>query len=162
MCREYRDEHAWGKTGRAILHDSLVINFDGKATELAGMRFEFDIDSDGKVESIPELGVGSGFLVFDRNGNGQVDNGSELFGACSGDGFAELARLVGGSNGWLGGGDPDFAGLRVWHGGGDGEALAGPGELGVGGFWLGSAATPFAIKDDTNHLLGGFVPRGSI
>jgi hypothetical protein len=41
----------------------------------------------GKLESIPGLGASSGFLVFDRNANGKADDGSELFGATSGNGF---------------------------------------------------------------------------
>lgn len=154
MCRDYSCERKYEESGKVVLHDPLVINFDGQAADLGGERFAFDLDSDGKVERLPGLGVGSGFLVLDRNGNGRVDDGGELFGAASGDGFADLAELDADRNGWLDEADPDFARLQVWAGGEDRGALAGLGEKGVGALWLGAADSPFALKDKANRLLG--------
>ena len=47
------------------------------------------------------LGSGSGFLALDKNGNGKIDDGSELFGTKSGDGFADLAEYDSDGNGWI-------------------------------------------------------------
>lgn len=153
MCRDYSCERKYEESGSMVLHDPLVINFEGEAAELNGDRFDFDLDSDGKVERIPGLGTGSGFLVLDRNGNGKVDNGGELFGSKTGDGFAELAKLDSDGNGWLDEADPEFANLRLWHGGKD-EGLAGLEEKGIGALWLGSADSAFDLKDKANQLLG--------
>lgn len=154
MCRDYSCERKYEESGKMVLHDPLVINFEGKAAELSGDRFEFDLDSDGKVERIPGLGTGCGFLVLDRNGNGRVDDGGELFGAKTGDGFAELAKLDADGNGWLDEADPEFADLRIWDGGKDDRELTGLAEKGVGALWLGSVDSPFALKDKANQLLG--------
>lgn len=40
-------------------------------------------------------------LSLDQNGNGEIDNGTELFGTKSGDGFADLARYDLDYNGWI-------------------------------------------------------------
>lgn len=42
----------------------------------------FDIDADGKPNRISwsAIGTGDAFLVLDRNTNGKIDNGCELFG----------------------------------------------------------------------------------
>lgn len=154
MCRDFSCERKYEESGKAVLHDPLVINFDGKAADLGGERLDFDLDSDGKVEKIAGLGAGSGFLVLDRNGNGRVDDGSELFGTQTGDGFAELAKLDSDGNGWLDEADPGFSQLRVWDGGKEDKALTSLGQKGVGALWLGSANSPFAVKDKANRLLG--------
>lgn len=154
MCRDFSCERTYVDKGKVVLRDPLVINFDGKAAELTGERFDFDLDADGKAERVPGLGGGCGYICLDRNGNGRVDDGGELFGARSGDGFAELARLDSDGNGWLDEADPAFADLRIWGGGKEAKELAGLGEKGVGALWLGSARSPFALKDEANGLLG--------
>lgn len=154
LCRDYSCERQYEESGKMVLHDPLVINFEGKAAELEDERFEFDLDSDGKVERIPGLGAGSGFLVLDRDGNGRVDNGGELFGARTGEGFDELAKLDADHNGWLDEADPEFVNLRLWHGGKDDKGLSGLEEKGIGALWLGSVDSAFALKDKANDLLG--------
>lgn len=153
MCREFSCERTYEESGKAVLHDPLVINFDGKAAELSEDRIEFDLDSDGKLDKIPGLGACSGYLVLDRNGNGKVDNGGELFGACTGKGFEELAKLDSDGNGWLDEADPGFKELLVWSGDRNNK-LDKLGDRGVGALWLGSADSPFSLKDKANNLLG--------
>ncbi len=94
--------------------DPLVINFDGRAAQLSDQRFEFDLDADGKTESLAMLRSGSGFLAFDRNADRRVGDGSELFGAKTGDGFGELLAFDSDGNGWIDSGDTLFGQLRVW------------------------------------------------
>lgn len=94
--------------------DPLVINFDGRAAQLSDQRFEFDLDADGQSEALAMLRSGSGFLAFDRNADGRVNDGRELFGAKTGDGFGELLAFDSDGNGWIDSGDTIFGKLRVW------------------------------------------------
>lgn len=152
-CRDFRGEREFQDHGRIVLHDPLVLNFAGTAADLSGAAVAFDLDGDGQRERIPGLGAGTAYLVFDRNGNGAIDDGRELFGTASGDGFADLAAYDSDRNGWLDEADPGFAALGVW----DGKPGDGPQSLaaaGVGALWLGATASPFAIKDGANQVLG--------
>lgn len=138
----------------AQLKDPLVLNFDGPAAELSDLRFSFDIDADGSAESLHFAGPGSGFLVLDHNANGRIDDGSEMFGALSGDGFADLAALDSDGNGWIDENDPAFARLQVWRKGAQGQdRLDSLADAGVGALYLGRAVSPFAVKDAGNQTL---------
>ena len=133
------------RLGRAA-EDPLVLSFDGTAVELADERFAFDLDLDGDPEWLPRLAAGHGFLVLDRNGNGQVDDGSELFGPVGGDGFAELAGHDADGNHWIDANDPVFSRLRIWTDAGtDGQRLLALGAAGVGALYLDPAAAPFTL-----------------
>ena len=85
---------------------------------------------------------GSMFLALDRNRNGRFDDGSELFGARTGDGFAELAALDDDRDGWIDEDDAAYAELRVWDGETTPLSLR---EAGVGAINVGSVATPFTL-----------------
>ena len=74
----------------------------------------FDIDADGEEESISYLQGGSGYLALDKNGDGVINDGSELFGTKSGDGFADLAEYDADGNGWIDENDPIFDKLLIW------------------------------------------------
>jgi len=137
--------------GRVEFRDPLVINYDGHAAELGDMRFEFDLDADGHDESLPMLAGGSGYLALDLNGDGCINDGRELFGACSGDGFADLRAYDGDGNGWIDDSDPVFSALGVWFPDGELKPLK---ETGVGAIALSSAATPFSLTDAGNGVLG--------
>jgi hypothetical protein len=136
--------------------DPLVINFSGNAAQLTDQRFSFDLNSDGNAsERINFLGSGSGFLAFDRNGDGTINNGSELFGTRTGNGFAELAAFDDDGNGWIDENDEAFAHLSVWIKNGMGsDVLYSLEEMGVGAISLTSVASPFSIKDANNDLQG--------
>ena len=143
------------QSGSLELRDPLAINFNGKAAELTGTRFEFDLDVDGTVERIPWLAAGSAWLAFDRNGDGCINDGGELFGTRSGNGFADLACLDDDGNRWLDEADTAFGQLRLWE---QDETGAGTlntlGERGIGAIYLGSAQTPFALTDAENEKRG--------
>ncbi|MBS1160423.1 MAG: hypothetical protein H6R15_2842 [Proteobacteria bacterium] len=135
--------------------DPLVINFAGSAAQLTDQRFAFDLNTDGQPEQINFLQPGSGFLAFDRNHDGTINNGSELFGPSSGDGFAELSKLDDDHNGWIDENDAAFGQLQVWSRDNAGrnqlQTLAG---AGIGALALSHTSTPFAIKTNANQLLG--------
>lgn len=151
MCREFESTREYEESGRIELRDPLVINYAGRAAELTDLRFDFDLDADGRSESLPMLARGSGYLCLDGNDNGRIDDGRELFGALSGDGFADLKQHDADGNGWIDEADPVFAALGVWFPDGELKPLK---ETGVGALHLGSAASSFALKDADNALLG--------
>ncbi|MEV3832174.1 hypothetical protein RI534_23435 [Aeromonas allosaccharophila] len=128
------------RTTLNALKDPLVLSLDGKIADLTEARVNFDIDQDGKEDSLPGLSEGSGFVALDRNGNGTIDDGGELFGARSGNGFGELATLDEDGNGVLDEGDSQFSALQFWHPEHAPIALV---ELGIGAILLHPLDTPF-------------------
>jgi hypothetical protein len=135
--------------------DPLVINFDGAGVELADTQFAFDIDADGQTENIAFVSGGSGFLAFDRNADGRINDGTELFGATSGNGFIDLALYDQDGNQWIDEGDAIFSKLQVWRRDGNGnDALVGLSQSGVGALYLGHVASPFSVRTAANQALG--------
>ncbi|MCR4721313.1 MAG: hypothetical protein K5655_06275 [Lachnospiraceae bacterium] len=138
-----------------IVTDPLIINIDSKYAGLSDVKFKFDLDNDGKQDEISFAGEGSGFLALDKDENGKIDNGSELFGTTSGDGFADLAKYDEDGNSWIDENDSVYSKLKVWTKDIDGnDRLLNLKEANVGAIYLGSASTEFSIKDDTNALKG--------
>lgn len=132
----------------STLIDPLVVDSGVPRAALGDTRVEFDLDSDGTLEQMRMPGAGSAFLFLDRNHNGRADNGSELFGPESGNGFAELARLDSDRNGWIDSADPAFADLRLWQGGeADQQLVRRLDEAGIGALATLAAETPFALKE---------------
>ncbi len=149
------EHHIRVEEGPARLKDPLVVNFSGTAAQLTQTRFAFDIDADGRQDAIPFVAPGSGFLALDANGDGTINDGRELFGALSGNGFADLAAHDSDGNGWIDENDPLYTRLRIWTKDADGrDRLLALGQAGVGALYLGSAATPFSLKDGANQLQG--------
>lgn len=141
--------------------DPLVLNFDGAAAQLSDQTFAFDLNGDGEDENISLLQPGNGFLALDRNGDGKIDSGKELFGPSSGDGFRELAGYDSDGNGWIDESDPVFEQLKVWRKDASGEdRLSGLGALGVGALSLHSISTPFDLKTAGNKTLGSLRSSG--
>jgi len=157
MTRTYYEESnislRLGDATRQI--DPLVLNFSGNAAQLTDQRFAFDLNADGQPENINFVAPGSGFLVFDRNQDGKINNGSELFGPATGDGFAELAKLDDDKNGWIDENDAAFNKLEVWsrdsNGNDQRQSLA---AAGVGAIALSHINTPFELKTNENEILG--------
>ncbi len=143
------------------LKDPLVLNFNGNAAELTDRTFRFDLDADGTPDQISQLAAGSGFLALDKNGDGQINDGRELFGALSGDGFADLRAYDEDGNQWIDSGDSIFDKLRIWqHDGSSNGQLIGLGQTGVGAIYLGNINTPFDLKNNHNQLQGQVVSSG--
>lgn len=135
--------------------DPLVINFDTDSATLGDDKISFDLDGDGSKERISFLAPGSGFLALDRNGDGKINDGTELFGAQSGDGFADLAQFDDDGNGWIDENDAVWAKLRIWTR----DASGGFGQVdlksrGIGAIYLGSNETTFSLTDQRNQEHG--------
>ena len=71
-----------GKKHAESQSSPLVVDLDGDGIETlgSGVGIYFDHDNNGFSEDTGWVGKDDGLLVRDINGNGQIDNGTELFG----------------------------------------------------------------------------------
>lgn len=162
MTREFlQEQNISVRAGDAKKVDPLVINYAGTAASLTNTKYSFDLDSDGAEDQISFAGEGSGFLAVDKNGDGTINNGTELFGPSMGNGFEELAIFDEDNNGWIDENDPIFNNLRIWSKDEQGnDYLFALGEKGIGAIYLGNIDTMFSIKDSSNELQGQVAETG--
>lgn len=129
------------------LIDPLIINVGSEVTRISDQTFTFDLDADGKEDEIKKPGLGNGFLALDKNGDGIINDGTELFGAISGDGFAELSEYDSDHDSWIDEDDEIYEKLRVWCKGEDGkDTLLTLKEADVGAIYLGNSETDFTSQ----------------
>lgn len=141
--------------------DPLVINMDTDVAELSDQTFYFDIDGDGEEDEISGLGPGSGYLALDKNGDGIINDGKELFGTASGDGFADLAEYDEDGNGWIDENDSIWQKLKIWTKDENGkDVLYGLSEKGVGAICLRNAATDFTLNGQDGSTRGAIRSSG--
>ncbi|MBX3647524.1 MAG: hypothetical protein KF766_07665 [Rhodocyclaceae bacterium] len=115
------------ESAQRFLHgrDPLILDLDGDGLETVGVAAGvlFDHDGDGVASGTGWVSSDDGFLVLDRNGNGQIDNGRELFGdatplaggGTAADGFAALAQEDTNADGRVDSLDANWSNLRVWR-----------------------------------------------
>lgn len=145
-CEEYYREEL--NVAQFALYDPLVINLDTDVTELSDQTFYFDLDADGEEEEISML-KGSGYLALDKNGDGVINDGSELFGTKNGDGFADLARYDEDGNGWIDENDSIWSKLKIWCKDENGnDVLYKLSDQGVGAICLENVSTDFTMQGD--------------
>lgn len=162
MSRSFYTESSESiRIGDAVKTDPLVINFDGNAAELSDSFFQFDIDADGGLDQIATLKSNSGMLALDRNQDGIVNDGSELFGPKTGNGFLELAAYDDDGNQFIDEADAIYNQLRIWQRHADGsEQLIALGDKNIGAIYLGHVTTPFQLKAEDNSSLGEVASSG--
>lgn len=130
-----------------FMQDPLVLNIDQPATAFSDKELRIDLDLDGTEESLKWLQSGSGFLALDKNENGKIDSGAELFGPQSGNGFGELAAYDDDKNGWIDENDAVFKSLRIWSLDSAGnEQLLALKDADVGALYLGAVDSPYQLK----------------
>lgn len=163
MSREFMSrEEIHLRAGDAVRKDPLVVNFNSPSALLTNTKFSFDIDCDGRTDQISSLASGSGFLSLDLNLDGRINDGSELFGPQSGNGFADLSAYDGDKNGWIDENDDIFDRLRIWTKDESGrDVLFALGEKGIGAIYLGSANTAFSLRGQGNTE-NGIIQRTGI
>ena len=155
MSRQFYSENTLDIKMEGVLKDPLVVNFAAPAAALTQTKYRFDIDSDGQDDQIHFVSPGSGFLALDRDDNGAIDNGRELFGATSGNGFNDLAAFDTDGNRFIDSGDPVYDRLRIWSKDQEGnDSLVALGQRGIGAIYLDHAATSFSLKNEHNQLAG--------
>jgi len=131
------DQTAWtSSTNTSATPLVLDLDGDGVRTLSIDRGVKFDLDADGKVDRVGWVGAGDGLLARDLDGDGQIDDGSELFGEATvleggvraKDGFEALAALDTNRDGKLDVQDEAFASLRVWSDA-DADGVTDAGEL---------------------------------
>ncbi|WP_207143657.1 hypothetical protein [Ectothiorhodospira shaposhnikovii] len=131
--------------------DPLVLDLGGEGIATTGVDrgVRFDITGDGREEQVSFVTGNSWFLALDRNGNGIIDDGRELFGDQHGaaHGFEELARFDDNGDGVINAQDSVFERLRLFQMGADGsQRLKTLDEAGVAAIHLGYAQTARALN----------------
>jgi hypothetical protein len=155
LSREFVHKHNFD----IDIKDPLVINFDRPSVELSDEKFEFDIDADGEIDQISSLKSGSGFLALDKNGDGTINDGKELFGTQGGNGFEELRVYDKDGNGWIDENDSVFESLRVWKKTPTEDKLVALGEAGVGAIYLGYADSPYMLQSTYDGKVNGAIKQ---
>ena len=156
MSREFQSHFSEDlQLASFTLCDPLVINLDSDVADVEDQTFYFDIDADGEEDEISRLGRGSGYLALDRNGDGVINDGSELFGTKSGDGFADLAKYDEDGNGWIDENDAIWDKLKIWCKDENGrDVLYCLADKGVGAICLQNAATDFTLQGQGGRTQG--------
>lgn len=122
-----------------VMLSPLALDLDGDGVETLGLApapVHFDHDGDGLAEATGWIAPEDGLLVLDRNGDGRIDRGAELFGnhtpladgSLAVNGFVALAAWDADGNGRIDAGDPVWTQLRVWRDA-DSDASVDAGEL---------------------------------
>jgi hypothetical protein len=100
----------------------LDLNGDGVRTQSIASGVKFDLFADGQSINTGWVSGGDGLLVLDRNHDGTINDGSELFGSSTKlangknatDGYAALRELDTNHDGIISNTDASFGDLRVW------------------------------------------------
>ena len=138
--------------------DPLVINLDGNVASVSDQKFLFDIDGDGVLDEISELSAGSGYLAIDKNGDGKINDGTELFGPQSGNGFADLAKYDDDGNGWIDEDDAIWEKLLIWTKDENGkDQLYHVSEKGIGAICLKNQSTDFSLNSMKDNQTNAFI-----
>lgn len=133
--------------------DPLVINLEGNIAQVSDQKFYFDLNADGEEELISCLCEDSGYLALDKNQDGLINDGSELFGTQSGNGFKDLAVFDNDGNGWIDENDDIWMKLKIWVQDEQGNSkLYSLAEKGVGAICLQNVSTEFSQRDLSGNI----------
>lgn len=162
MSREFTEYfHQDLELSQFTMCDPLVINLDTDVAELTDQNIYFDIDGDGEKDQIASLSSKSGYLALDKNNDGVINDGNELFGAKSGNGFADLAEYDQDGNGWIDENDDIWSKLQIWCKDENGEdVLYRLQDKGVGAICLQNVSTDFALKNEEGRMQGNIRNTG--
>ncbi|UFS81470.1 DUF5801 domain-containing protein [Rhizobium sp. T136] len=102
--------------------DPIILDLDHNGVALTSLDngVQFDINADGHKDQIAWTAGSDGILALDVDGNGKIDNGSEIFsphfaGGSYVDGLAALATLDSNHDGKIDAADEAFSKLTVWQ-----------------------------------------------
>jgi hypothetical protein len=101
----------------------LVIDLAGDGVKMQAPKVRFDINGDGDLEETGWLDdAGAGFVAYDKNGNGKIDDAHELFGnntlgpdgKKAANGFLALAKHDANADGVIDAQDSIYVDLKIW------------------------------------------------
>jgi len=155
----YSEKYDFGTT----YVDPLVINLDTDVASVSTQKFMFDIDANGVLDSISNLNGSSGYLALDLNEDGTINDGSELFGTKTGDGFSDLEKYDSDKNGWIDEADDIWNKLLIWTKDTNGnDMLYGLSEKGMGAIYLGNVGTDFSLNSITDNTANAAIRKTGI
>jgi VCBS repeat-containing protein len=132
----------------------LVVDLgsDGVQTvSLESSTGTFDLLNTGAAVRSGWISPEDAFLALDANGNGVIDDRSELFGGAVGEGFAKLASFDSNFDGMVDAADPRFRDLLLWRDL-NGNHRTDAGELGsVAAHGLASLSTRYVIAPEEQN-----------
>ncbi|MCL4456170.1 MAG: peptidoglycan DD-metalloendopeptidase family protein, partial [Nitrospirae bacterium] len=159
-------------TAVPVRRDPAIVDLDGDGIETTNVKDGafFDHDGNGFAEQTGWAGADDGMLVMDRDGNGTIDDGKELFGdqtilsngQRAANGFQALSELDNNKDGKIDSNDTAYSQLKVWQDiDGDGystsDELHTLDEVGIKSINLSS--TPATVTDsqgNTQTRIGSF------
>ncbi|MDO4644082.1 MAG: hypothetical protein Q4A74_09600, partial [Cardiobacteriaceae bacterium] len=115
------------RDGKFHTYDPLVLDLDGDGIETVSANHYkgalFDHNKSGIRTATGWVSADDGLLVVDRNGDGIINNGNELFGgnttlidgSNAANGYTALAEFDNNSDGVIDEKDKDFNKLRIWR-----------------------------------------------
>lgn len=163
MSRSFEQYYKQESTNVIAMCDPLVINLNSDVVGLSDQKFYFDLDCDGTEEEISTLEKGNAFLALDHNKDGRINDGSELFGAKTGDGFADLMQYDEDGNGWIDEADSVFDKLKIWVKDERGEdKLYTLKEKGLGAIYLGSQEADYTLRSEQTGEVNGQIRRNGM
>jgi hypothetical protein len=125
-CKLMGDTWAFATCGggsSTVAGTPLVIAFHGEKVSFTRAEGAFDVFGAGASIGSSWVGAATPWLALDRNGNGSIDDGGELFGSMTelptgeraANGFIALAALDADGDGWITRADPEFRNLVLWR-----------------------------------------------
>jgi hypothetical protein len=133
------------------LQDPLTVSLSGSAVQLTDDSTEFDLLANGDKIKLPQLAARQYYLAYDRNQDYLVNNGTELFGPQSGQGFAELAEFDDNGNGFIDPADDIWQYLYLWR---PEQNLLTMQQADLSAISITSVATPMPLYNNQQQLAG--------
>ena len=137
------------------LKDPIIVQFGSRGLgEISGQK-DFDFNQDKSLNILPVFSGDVGYLVYDKNHNNKADDGGELFGPETGQGFTELAQLDSNKNGFIDAEDQHFEQLYLWQPGNDNnqaEQWLSLEEAEIQAISLSAISTPYDFYDQQGEI----------
>ena len=152
-------------------YDPLILDLNGDGVKTISQQTSkafFDLSGDGMSEQTGWVDSNDGLLVFDKNGNGKIDDISELFGNANQSGFSMLKQLFDANNdNLIDDKDINFSQLKVWQDvNGDGisqeNELKSLDELGITSINLKSTSTNIDSNGNKIKATSTFTQNGEV
>lgn len=159
---EFSMEYSWASYSyteqQLNLQDPLVISLNGMPAKLDKETIEFDLFNTGVPVQLPNLAAQQFYLAYDKDNNGNISSGAELFGPLTGQGFTELSAHDLDANGFIDQQDAIWQSLYLWRP--DGQQLTMQ-QAGIGAVSVNSAATAMPLHNSHGEL-NAMLQRSSV